>query len=604
MASRRKADIVIGVDFGMTCTGVAYSLGPHWPDPKTIQRWPGKLGNEIRNKVETAISYDLRTGHQSSWGFLCNPDDDRYEYNSLFKLYLDAHHQDATPNPPSLAEVQRWYEDYLRCLYGYIMKYFQETIPRFASSRVDFVFSVPVTWRQNAGLLAEIERIIRAAGFGSREQETASIYLTEAEAAAIYASKQSMARGEVFLVVDAGGGTTDLNILRVESTARNQVELMPLSWTEGMAIGSTLIDYKVRIWIEERLSMIREHLPAAVEATATQIMQDRFDTFKCSFGSPGMDVPKLLLAIPGLRAGLDVPHASVEDSKMVITRQELQDLFDAQIDKMCVLINQQIRLLRERHPGETISYLVLSGGLGSSPYVQSRIRASPYPNFPYPKPNQPFPQNSQLAVVHGLVAARIQSNRGGPEIYAQRCSPLSYGILCRELYDPIKHINETVVQDPYDKKRWAERQIHWAIKQGDIVQADTGICQPYQIKLDMGKEVQPWRTYVVMSSLPARQLPQSMKREGARVICAVETKLRSTDMKRKNRHWYDLGREYNRATLVVQMLVGVGLRFQILVGEEVRSRDHGEIEVEWESADANHTKMFDKDRQVLEMFRT
>lgn len=73
--------------------------------------------------------------------------------------------------------------------------------------------------------------------------------------------------------------------------------------------------------------------------------------------------------------------------------------------------------------------------------------------------------SSQLAVVNGLVAARIQANQGGPDVYSLRCSPISYGILCRELYDPVKHQGEQIVQDPYDKKRWAERQIDWIIRQ-------------------------------------------------------------------------------------------------------------------------------------------
>lgn len=70
MQARWQPDMVVGVDFGMTCSGmqricflylslkpvvgVAWSSGPEWPDPKTIQRWPGKLGHELRNKVDTS----------------------------------------------------------------------------------------------------------------------------------------------------------------------------------------------------------------------------------------------------------------------------------------------------------------------------------------------------------------------------------------------------------------------------------------------------------------------------------------------------------------------------------------------------------------------
>lgn len=73
-------------------------------------------------------------------------------------------------------------------------------------------------------------------------------------------------------------------------------------------------------------------------------------------------------------------------------RSELKGIFDDQFDKICELIDSQLRIVRESHSGEIIvradlspivmqytltlqSYLVLSGGLGSSPYIQDRIKA-------------------------------------------------------------------------------------------------------------------------------------------------------------------------------------------------------------------------------------
>ena len=298
-------------------------MGPEWPDPKTIQRWPGKLGHELRNKVDSSVSYDFYTGHVTSWGFLCNPDDERFEYNALFKLYLDPDYKDYIEDAPSTLEARTWYHDYMSCLYRYILQYFTDTIPRFSRKRIDFVFSVPVTWRKNPAMLAEMEKIIRRAGFGSNQRERASIYLTEAEAAAIYASKQSMERGEVFLVCDAGGGTTDLNVLKVECATKGRMELVPLSWTEGEAVGSTLIDWKIRTMIRTRLEALRHHIHGDLDTVVSRMMQEKFETFKCSFGSVGMDVPKLFMPIPGMNPGMDFPQASVEDSRMVITRYVL-----------------------------------------------------------------------------------------------------------------------------------------------------------------------------------------------------------------------------------------------------------------------------------------
>lgn len=116
--------------------GVAYSMGPEWPDPKTIQHWPGKLGHEIRNKVDTSVSYDFNDKLRT-WGFLCNPDDEEREYNSLFKLYLDPNFEDGTPDPPSFQDAERWYLDYLSCLYSCIMQYLGHRITRFVARKIE-----------------------------------------------------------------------------------------------------------------------------------------------------------------------------------------------------------------------------------------------------------------------------------------------------------------------------------------------------------------------------------------------------------------------------------------------------------------------------------
>jgi hypothetical protein len=71
----------------------------------------------------------------------------------------------------------------------------------------------------------------------------------------------------------------------------------------------------------------------------------------------------------------------------------------------------------------------------------------------------------QLAVVHGIVMDRIQELKTLTTVYRHRCCANSYGIVVRRPYDPAHHQGEDVVIDPRDKKKWAERQIHWFIRQ-------------------------------------------------------------------------------------------------------------------------------------------
>ena len=60
---------------------------------------------------------------------------------------------------------------------------------------------------------------------------------------------------------------------------------------------------------------------------------------------------------------------------------------------------------------------------------------------------------------------RIQQLSRGNVVYRERCCPNSYGIVVRQPFSPMLHALEDMVQDPRDNKKWAERQIHWFIKQ-------------------------------------------------------------------------------------------------------------------------------------------
>lgn len=51
------------------------------------------------------------------------------------------------------------------------------------------------------------------------------------------------------------------------------------------------------------------------------------------------------------------------------------------------------------------------------------------------------------------------------------------------------------------------------------------------------------------------QLPTNLEQDGAQIICSVESVLKDKgiDMKVKNRHWYNLGEKYVRASFHVKV---------------------------------------------------
>lgn len=211
------ADLIIGIDLGMTFTGmfdlyaiisqethsfqgVAYFV-PQKTDPeraRLLQSWPGKE-DKTENKVPTSLIYHGQ--NLQSWGFLCDrPDRSDYpnpKHQKYFKLWLDKSHLEEvfpeTDSPshggPSHDDVKRWFTDFLRRLYQHIERTFSHgPYAKKWESKVEFVFSVPTTWKTQ-NVFKAYKQCIQDAGFESRTQHTSSIGLTEAEAAAVHTLK-------------------------------------------------------------------------------------------------------------------------------------------------------------------------------------------------------------------------------------------------------------------------------------------------------------------------------------------------------------------------------------------------------------------------------
>lgn len=158
-----------------------------------LQTWPGKE-DKTENKVPTSLIY--HDNKLESWGFLCNrldrpehPNPKRHQY---FKLWLDKSHlKEVFPQDdgPSHDDVKRWFTDFLKRLYQHIERTFsQGPYAKKWQSKVDFVFSVPTTWKTQ-NVFKAYKKCILDAGFGSEKQHKFFIGLTEAEAAAIHTLK-------------------------------------------------------------------------------------------------------------------------------------------------------------------------------------------------------------------------------------------------------------------------------------------------------------------------------------------------------------------------------------------------------------------------------
>jgi molecular chaperone DnaK (HSP70) len=180
----------------------------------------------------------------------------------------------------------------MRFLYQHIQFKLGDQLPphkTWETARIEMIFSVPTTWAPHP-TVERFRSIILRAGFGQHPPHSVSVGLTEAEAAAVNTSVDSpgiFQENEVLLVCDAGGGTTDLSVLRVQDVASGALSLKQLDVVVGRNLGSVFIDPAFEDLVLHRLQEANRHAPMAIDLdeAAWHLMKSRaYQNAKCEFG--------------------------------------------------------------------------------------------------------------------------------------------------------------------------------------------------------------------------------------------------------------------------------------------------------------------------------
>ncbi|KAH8678627.1 hypothetical protein BGZ60DRAFT_555189 [Tricladium varicosporioides] len=618
-SDRPRPDLVIAIDFGMTCTGVAFcNVATGEETVRWLQKWPGRA-NAVENKVPTVLVYPKGSTEASSWGFLAEKPTEQMsedkDCKEWFKTYLDESRLQAAQrgNCPfsSIQEIERLYCDFFKFLYQTIQQKLQgEIASRWEDARIEFIFSVPTTWKP----VPTVERFrstIERAGFGRFPNHEATIGLTEAEAAAVHTARvfpKLFNERDVLLVCDVGGGTTDICILRVTGTGGvGSLSLEQIDIVQGATIGSVQLDTSFEISVRERLDMANQTIPLGfhskeLDDIAWEMAKSKeYQNAKCEYGSTEDDTAYFTVAIPKLNRAYVNENAGIAYGEMKFRRDEIQGYFDTQeqIVKLFDLIDKQLTRMQQKFPTEQVAHLVVSGGLGNSAYVQQRLRER------YSFGNCSF-QNArslqvriapepQLVVCKGIVADRVQKLKSGKSVLGWRCSRASYGTLCKVLYNPDnpQHYGQRTERDSLDGKLYVTGCINWFIKQGEPVSIDFPIVRQFTRKCAPSTRLNPnpprvFPTAVVSSEIDKNMLPLVMN-SACQEICSITSdfsRLPLTMFKLKNRHWWNTGEKYHRIEYVVKVALGpADIQFELWHNGQKISNDHP-IKVEWFAAEA------------------
>jgi hypothetical protein len=591
-----------------------------------VQKWPGRYqANE--NKVPTVVVYPTGSREPSSWGFLsetiAETTADDKEYKEWFKTCLDPEklllrqREDPDGAPASLQEVERWYGDYLKKMYEYLCFKLGAELSGvgWEEARIEFIFSVPTTWAP-VPTVENFKRIAREAGFGLHHGHSLTIGLTEAEAAAVHVSIEApgiFRENDVLLVCDAGGGTTDLSVLRVTGTVNQAINLQQLDVVFGETIGSAAIDYEFEQLVMQRLTLAHATNPFPIDPgdAAWEMMKSRdFQSIKCEFGAAD-DTPLFSIGIPRVSQGYNNsdPDVRIRNGEMTFERRDLQRLFDKQIAKLFKLIDSQLQSLYQKQPSAQVSHLVLSGGLGNSVYVQSQLRQH-YARTIIPNAQSisvRIAPDPQLAVCKGLVSDRVRRILTSRSVLGWRCCRASYGTLCKIAYDKNNpdHQGKELARDPMNGKIYIVQSVAWFVRKGEPVSVDQPIVHRFVKKVSPGDPRKNFPTNVVESDLESMALPDQMNQRkchgvvlvcngpdrmtanvwpDTRILCEITSDLSSANEKRfieKNKNFWSTKKHYFRIEYSIRVLIGpADIRFELWFDDQKLSRDQS-IKVEW-----------------------
>ncbi|KAG0092654.1 hypothetical protein BGZ92_009118 [Podila epicladia] len=369
--SPRQTGIVVGIDFGNTFTGVSYA---HQGDGEMIDvvKWPRHLNAYA--KVPTVSLYKTNENKGFvDWGSSALASYKRSKADRVlirdYKLLLfDQGARGRLENGLHLTDV---FTQYIQSIHRHLMEEVNKSQVLAAESvPIHYCITVPQSWT-----LPTRELILRCyveAGVILQTPALNMTVITEAEAAATYCREkceefESLKDGEIFMICDAGGLTTNVTVFRVDDGLGVR-QFVRMSSSHDEDCGSVMLDRNFKNLVMKKLENLDiDAKPQRQKAFETLL--EGFREIKAQFDGNSHDEIKHIPVPMGLDVKeLDPPPSWLEEEYMSLKGQELCDLvFDPVIEKVQELINTQSRI----HP--VCAGLFMVGGFGANKYLLHKL---------------------------------------------------------------------------------------------------------------------------------------------------------------------------------------------------------------------------------------
>jgi len=266
--------------------------------------------------------------------------------------------------------------------------------------------------------------------------------------------------GNHFVLCDAGGGTVDIISYKVRSVSPYfQVEEATIG--TGDKCGSTFIDRSFKDWLKKKLGVTDYSRIKKEKLMSGSKIMNEFETLKTTFTGTGPQ--GIGLTLPRELDIDDDSSRQIEDGEILVTVDDLREMFDPHVDRTLELIEEQVDAVTIN--GEAVKYVFLVGGFGSSEYMFQKVQE--FTNARGIETRKPrFPWTS---VARGAVARGMEAD-GNHLVQLRKCRRY-YGTPVSEPWHSCIHDEEDAYFDSLTQRRMAGGQMKWLLRKGEAISA-------------------------------------------------------------------------------------------------------------------------------------
>ncbi|KAJ4249431.1 hypothetical protein NW762_012286 [Fusarium torreyae] len=498
--------LVIGIDFGTTYSGVAWSRSGRKGQIKLVTDWKTlKNYQSDKEKVPSAIFYRHMSDENPPWGYATPLEDTVLRW---FKLLLvdDQFLSEKVRGSPQLSKARALMQRANKTP----VQVFAVGNRMLKISRVHVVVTLPAIWPHYVrGRMTEALKHAGLLGI-SRDGETTLSFISEPEAAALTCLEENSDRpdvgvGDHFIVCDAGGGTVDIITYKVE-------KLNPLIVSEsiegdGDLCGAMFLDEKFLALLKE--SIHYEAQKKLQPPGLQKIMDDDWEAgIKSSVcrASSGWDIQ---LSYNGSVNSRFCPSKIRIEGEVVRKK-----VYNPVIEQIQDLVTKQVNQVKKKHR----RFMILVGGFGKSRYLYECLRDTVPKKMEVLQENGAGPWTAVVrgAVLHGM--ARSGLTESISVAVDSRVSRHSYGTLVNILpFDPKEHDTKDRVYCEGHQEFLAVEQTQWFVEIGESVSTyDPIISNFWQ---DLTKPDEHIQVEIVISDSTT---PPTRKDDSVKLLCEIK----------------------------------------------------------------------------------